>query len=132
MSDEGRRLLEAATKRPWRRGEGEQSRWWLYSGDQHPAVGRTFPRGLEDAEADENAALIVAAVNQYAALLNIRDAAQQYADWTGGHHWRCEYRTAEKGWREGEPPVIECVCGHDRLRDALAALPQSSTPDLAE
>ena len=38
------------------------------------------------------------------------------------HDWRCEVRTAEAGWHEGEPPVIDCCCGRVELDASLAAL----------
>jgi hypothetical protein len=76
---------------------------------------------------DNAAALIVAAVNSLPALIarvrRLEAAAQRYLDYTGEHHWRCEHRTAAVGWKEGEPPVIQCVCGRDALRAALDAQP---------
>jgi hypothetical protein len=78
-------------------------------------------------EEKADAALIVAAVNSLPALIArvrlLEAAAQRYLDYTGEHHWRCEHRTAAVGWKEGEPPVIQCVCGHDALRAALDAQP---------
>lgn len=50
------------------------------------------------------------------------EAADDYRGWTGGHHWRCEFRTAAKGWKQGDPPVIECVCGLDRLNALLGEM----------
>jgi len=55
-------------------------------------------------------------------LLQVVMAADDYRGWTGGHHWRCEFRTAAKGWKKGDPPVIECVCGLDRLNTLLGEL----------
>ena len=52
-------------------------------------------------------------------LLDIAEAAGDYAASTGEHYWRCEYRTAEKGWNKGDPPVIVCQCGLDRLIESL-------------
>ena len=62
---------------------------------------------------------------RYAILLEIAGHAEHYATWTGEHYWGCEYRTAAKGWKRGDPPVIECVCGLDRLNDALARFEDS-------
>lgn len=56
------------------------------------------------------------------ALLDAVAAADDYRAYTGGHYWRCENRTAAKGWKKGDPPIIECVCGLDRLDDALGRL----------
>jgi hypothetical protein len=56
---------------------------------------------------------------RYAILLDVARAAEDYVASTGAHHWRCEYRTAAKGWKRGDPPVIECICGLDSLNAAL-------------
>jgi hypothetical protein len=54
-------------------------------------------------------------------LMAVVEAARTYSP-RADHDWRCEYRTAEKGWKAGDPPVIDCECGYDRLQEALDAL----------
>lgn len=55
-------------------------------------------------------------------LEEIADAAELYFATLYEHHWRCENRTAAKGWKKGDPPIIECVCGLERLEKACAEL----------
>jgi len=62
---------------------------------------------------------------EVAALVEAVEAQLEYGE--GGHSWRCEYRTAEKGWKEGDPPIIECRCGLDRLYAALARFTEEGT-----
>lgn len=52
------------------------------------------------------------------ALERLVRAADEYGP-REAHDWRCEYRTAEMGWVEGEPPVIKCECGFDDLQAAI-------------
>lgn len=52
------------------------------------------------------------------ALIDLAEAALAY-DGEYGHPWRCQYRTAAKGWKPGQPPIIECQCGLDNLERAL-------------
>jgi hypothetical protein len=56
------------------------------------------------------------------ALCDAAEAAERYLGHTGEHYWRCEYRTAAKGWKKGDPPIIECICGLDALDAALVSL----------
>lgn len=55
-----------------------------------------------------------------AEALAVVKAAEAYSP-REDHDWRCEYRTAAVGWKEGDPPVIRCECGRDDLDSALAA-----------
>jgi hypothetical protein len=120
------KLLAAGTPGPWE-SDGfivsAPHAWGLDEGGFVAGMIGT-PGGTRVAE---DAALIVAAVNSLPALIArvrlLEAAAQRYLDYTGEHHWRCEHRTAAVGWKEGEPPVIQCVCGHDALRAALDAQP---------
>ena len=71
-------------------------------------------RALEEIRAQGNAT-----ANEVDVLLDIAEAAGLYAASTAAHYWRCEYRTAKKGWKEGDPPVIVCQCGLDELVASL-------------
>jgi len=62
-----------------------------------------------------------AAFAELPALLDVVDAIDNF-DGDLSHPHDCEYRTAAKGWKPGEPPVIECVCGMDALEAALSRL----------
>ena len=53
------------------------------------------------------------------ALESYREAVLDYSP-REDHDWRCEIRTADAGWKPGDPPVIDCECGFDELGRATA------------
>jgi hypothetical protein len=65
------------------------------------------------------------------ALRRLVEAVHGYSP-RENHDWRCEYRTAERGYVPGGPRVIDCECGFDDLglavRDATDALSAHSIP----
>lgn len=117
-----RQLLNTATPRPWTvSDEGHED-------DGDFAIVGEHGRGWCDYIAENvnqgygaDARLIVALANCADELLAVAEAAENLAA-DIGHLHDCQYRTAAKGWKPGEPPVIECVCGLDAFEAALAAL----------
>ena len=99
-------------------------------GDYGPVVSWAWRiKGICDFQneeaSDERAELVAAALNALPDLLAVLDAATEHLrEGNLSHSWRCEYRTAVKGWKEGEPPVVECVCGLDNLDVAVARFNQ--------
>lgn len=105
-----RALLTNASGRPWER----DPRVVVIEDDHGSELAFRVTLG--------DAALIVALVNAADDLIEVAEAARLHLIVKGEHHWRCEYRTAAKGWKKGDPPVIDCECGLDDLDAALAAL----------
>jgi hypothetical protein len=87
----------------------------IVNGDHHPS--KDVARDMRAVDAR----LIAATHNLLPRFIDVVRAAEAY-DPGRVHDWRCEYRTAEVGWQQGDPPVIRCECGHDELVAALAAL----------
>jgi hypothetical protein len=53
------------------------------------------------------------------ALAGYRDAVLDYSP-RYEHDRICEIRTAKAGWKPGNPPVIQCLCGFEELGRATA------------
>lgn len=125
MAETGRERLEAATPRPWRLDGGSASRALIYGGIK-PGRSRTLVCEIDTswesdvaaAEAVADAELIVCAVNEYEALLEIAEAAAKIADGRESEAARESYR-AGLGVSEWRAMLTR---NEDALFEALARL----------